>query len=91
MIDGFAKSLLAGIGITPQQAQQTVQLVWNEIQSLRGEKEAFRNGAAAMVANYNSRLDRVEAALARIEAALPASPAPAYQALEFRSEVNGHG
>jgi len=72
MLEKFLTQLMQQAGISPQQivAAYTLVMQW------QGEIDAFKQGAAGMVAHYNARLDAMQVQLDRIERllAVPAQP-----------------
>jgi len=68
--DAILKSLVTSFGVSPQQVQAALNMLIQELTTLRAERDAFKSGAANMVAHYNARLDHLETQLTRIEALL---------------------
>jgi hypothetical protein len=65
VIDGMMKVLVSQLGITPQHIEQAMGL----LKGIGQDRDAFKKGSAAVVADFTVRLDRMDAALARIERA----------------------
>jgi len=63
MLEKFVANLMAQAGIEPAQIVQAYQLVM----AWQAEIDAFKQGAAHMVAHYNARFDRLSEQLDRIE------------------------
>lgn len=62
----IVNSLVQSLGIKPADLQATMQVV-GKLHAALVEIEAFKVGAGQMVQHFNSRLDKIEARLARIE------------------------
>jgi hypothetical protein len=55
--DTLFRTMLAGMGVTPEQIQSVFTLLVDELTVLRAERAAFKEGANKMVAMFVDRLE----------------------------------
>lgn len=63
MLEKLFLNLFSQMGITPEKARDTLAAVLNEVEQLKRDRDGFRNGSAAVTAEFRGRLANVENAL----------------------------
>jgi hypothetical protein len=61
------RSLVQAMGVSPEQVQQALSLLFSELNTLKAEREAFKAASGEVVAVFIRRLDAQDARLSRIE------------------------
>lgn len=91
--DKIFRSLVSAMGITPEQVVSLVTEIVTEVRTIRLEREAFKAASARVVADYNARLDRIEATINSIANELAmARPRTAAPFREMETDEHGrHG
>ena len=66
--EGLVRSLVSAMGLTPEQIQAFINELVAELRDMRADRLAFKPASARAYQDVVQRLDRIDAALDRVDA-----------------------